>query len=470
MLFPSLTMGVKQMRSRRNFTESRAYDGSTSTEKFWRRAALVTLLTFAVAVPSSAQVASALIREGDALPAAGAGHVVASLANTATNHAGGFAVSLNSGDGSTTLSHIWGNAAGGAGAILRTEGTFGTFTQNSFESFYGMSDSGALAYSSSGDQGSSTGLDSVWVDDTPVAVEEEPMPTLPGQYWSFASRPSISADGTPHFVGGVTSTPGGSTENRLLSSTMAHTVLLMGGDAVPGLPEVLDTSGTVSFDYRFSALSSHYITEVQMANLSTTVDNAVVVDGAGLMLDGSLVQEGTAIPVSVGGLAGENWDGFDFMGYTEAGEWFFTGDSDGATATDEFILKNGSIFVREGDMLGGETLSGAIEGAYMNEDGDVAFIWDVQAGALEALYLNDQLLLTEGDEVDWTGDGAVDAGYTLTNFTGISALTIGDRDGMNEVRVYFTADVADPTGAELEGFFGLPVSDVPVELLAFSVE
>jgi hypothetical protein len=196
----------------------------------------------------------------------------------------------------------------------------------------------------------------------------------------------------------------------------------------------------------------------------------MVVDGAGLMLGGSLVQEGSPVPVVIGGLAGENWDNFDFTGYTEAGEWFFTGDTDGAVGTDEIIVRNGTITVREGDMLDGQTLSGSIEGAYMNEDGDLAFIWDVQGGSLEALYLNDQLLLLEGDEVDWDGDGAIDTGYVLTDFTGLSSLTLSDRDLMNTAKVYFTADVIGPQGLTLEGFFELAVEDVPVGLMEFTVE
>jgi hypothetical protein len=90
-------------------------------------------------------------------------------------------------------------------------------------------------------------------------------------------------------------------------------------------------------------------------------------------------------------------------------------------------------------------VSGYIEGAYMNEDGDVAFIWDIQADTIEALFLNGWLVLKEGDEVDVTGDGIPDAGAVLENFTGISSLTMSDRDPSDEtVQLYFTADVNLP--------------------------
>jgi hypothetical protein len=160
----------------------------------------------------------------------------------------------------------------------------------------------------------------------------------------------------------------------------------------------------------------------------------------------------------VGGLPGENWDNFDFMGITESGKYLITGDTDGDTGLDEFILVNGEIRHREGDMLDGFVLSGSIEGAYMNEQGDVAFIWDVDdpvLGNVEALYFNGALLLKEGDEVDITGDGIIDPGAVIDSFTGISTLTVGDQQGGGSVNIYFTADIAVPGAPEVEGFFCL---------------
>ncbi len=420
---------------------------------------VATGMTLAVS-PAPAHTASSLLNEGDPLPAAGPGHVVASLNNTAVNHVGGFALSLNSSGSSGTLSHIWGNAAGGAGDIIRTEGTFGTLVQTSYESFYGIDDSGSVAYSASGNGGPAGDFDSVWKDDTPIAVEGEPIPALPGLFWSFASRPGISADGIPYFVGGTRDTPGGTTQNRGLFSGLAPIPLLLGGDLVPNIPNILDTASTVSFDYRFSALTTHYIAEVQFVG-SSTANNAIVIDGEGLMLGGTLVAEGSPIPAGVGGQGGENWDNFDYSGHTESGDWFFTGDTDGVVTADEIIVRNGTISLREGDVLDGETLSGAIEGAYMNADGDLAFIWDIQLDTFEALFLNDMLLLQEGDEVDLDGDGNVDPGAVVSGFTGISTLTLSDRDMDNNVQVYFTADVdtagTSSTTDDIEGFYCIVV-------------
>ena len=186
-------------------------------------------------------VASSLLNENDPYPAGGGDHVVGSLSNTAVNHAGGWALTLNSSGVNGTLSHIWGDPNGVAGSNLRTEGTFGPLVQTSFESFYGMSDAGNLAYSASGTGGPDGNFDSVWKDDDPLAVEGDPYPNLPNQYWSFASRPGISADGIPFWVGGLRDTPSGTTSNRGLFFGKGAVALLLGGDAVPNLPAVLST-------------------------------------------------------------------------------------------------------------------------------------------------------------------------------------------------------------------------------------
>ena len=52
------------------------------------------------------------------------------------------------------------------------------------------------------------------LDQSPVAeqilVEEDPVAAFPGQLSTFNSRPGITADGIPYWVGGITDTQGGS--------------------------------------------------------------------------------------------------------------------------------------------------------------------------------------------------------------------------------------------------------------------
>jgi hypothetical protein len=401
-------------------------------------------ILFSSAVSAGSGVASALVNEGDDL---GGGQIVTSINNPAVNHLAGWGFGVNTTDGITTLSHFFGNPLGGLGAIMRTEGTFGVYTQTGFESFWGMSNAGEIAYSPTvNEAGGSTGLDGVWIDDTPWAVEEQPS-LVGGNFWVFGSRPGITADGQIYWAGGISSTQGGSSQNRGLF--LGNTVVLLGGQAVPNLPNTLVTSG-VDFDYRFSALGTNYIHDAQMTG-STASDRAIVLSGQGLIAGGTLVQESQVVPVSVGGNGIEAWQNFDFLGVTEDGQYMITGDTNAATL-DEFIFKNGQMLYREGDIIDGVIVSGDIEAAYMNESGDIAYIWDHTGGTLEALFINDNLLLSEGDAVDWDGDGLIDAGFIVDSFTGISSLALSDRDGNDIVSVYFTADIATPGGV-LEGGF-----------------
>ncbi len=407
---------------------------------------------------ASAQVASALLIEDGVLPGA-PGQTVGSISNTAVNHAGGYAVSINGEDGVSTFSHVWGNATGGAGTVLRTESTFGNYEQTSFESFFGLSDAGEVAYSPSGTDTvtMTTSIEAVFIDDVPVLIEFQPTLGLPGQFWTFGSRPTITADGIPFWVGGFADTPGATTQGRGLFRGLGQVPLLVPGDVVTDLPFPLDDAATVSFDYRVSEFGTNYIAEVQMESGSMTNDGAMVINGDGLLVDGSVVREGDPVPAAAGGLAGENWDNFDLFGINEAGDYLITGDTDAAAANNEIVVVNGQIIHREGDALSGATLTGSITGAALNEDGDVAFIWQIEsdAGAIEALFLNGGLLLEEGDQVDMNNDGVVDNDFV--EFSGISALSMSDRDADGNVKLYFTGDAIE-SGAEVEAFFCLETS------------
>ncbi len=416
------------------------------------------LLLLALVIPARGEVAGALIMEGDVLPGAPAGHAITSISNTAVNHSGGSAVTVNTSDGTTTLSHAWGSSAGGPGSVIRTEGTFGNFQQNSWEGFFGFSNAGVVGYSPTSTDTSSgtTGLDGVWLDDNVIMIEEAVYPNMPGMFWTFGSRVGVTAAGAPYWVGGFSSVQGGSTQNRGLYFGPGATPILVGGGVVAGLPDTLSHSNTVSFDCRYNAAGTSYIAEAATQTGSTLNDNHMVIDGSVIFLNGLAVSENGPVPPAIGGLAGELWDNFDFVGIG-AGGWMFTGDTGAGTAVDEIIVVNGIIEYREGDTIETEILSGAIEGAYMNDDGDLAFIWDIQAGTIEALFMNGRLLLKEGDEVDINGDGNIDVGTALTNFTGISTLTISDRDGSGNVDVYFTADVDVPVAMSDPGRIAIAV-------------
>jgi len=403
------------------------------------------LLTAGVALSTAAASAqTAIIRDENPLPSDPA-LTVTSIGGVATNQAGGFAVQVDVNDGTNTLDGAWGSYAGGAGTLLRTEGTFAGFIQGNYETTIALS-ANAVIYSPSCESiaTGSTGLDSIWVGDTPIAVEEEPFP-MSTLFWRFGSRPRTTEAGVPAFVGGLTDTQGGSTTERAFF--LGTTPLYRTGDNVPGAPAPL-SSTAVDFDSKISANGTNNIALLDADTGSSSDDGVMAMNGMAMMLGGAIVRESLPLPAAVGGLAGENWDNFDYMGITEAGNYAFSGDTDGSTDTDEFIVRDGVIVHREGDTLDGEILAGSIELLYLSENNELAFVWDIEnpAGSdLEALYFEGALLLREGDEVDWDGDGTIDAGFVVTDFNSTETLAI-DSNGV----VYVSADIDTNGGGNLE--------------------
>ena len=305
--------------------------------------------------------------------------------------------------------------------------------------------------------GATTGLDGAWLDSLLLLNEEEPIAALPGQFSTFNSRPGITFNGHPYWVGGFSDTQGGSTQNRALFYGTSATVLIAGGDSIPGVTEPVEVGSSIDFDSRVSELGTSYITHA-LLDASATDDGLIVVNGNAQAIGTDLLRENSPVPASAGGLVGELWDNFDFLGINEAGNYMVTGDTNAATANDEFVLVDDQIVLREGDLLGSDTISGAIEGGFLNANGDWSVIWDandVSGANREVLILNGEIILSEGDLVDWNGDGIIDAmdnNTTIENFTGISSLTIGPRNPSGQVPVMFTAD-CDVNGSTLEGGF-----------------
>ena len=412
--------------------------------------AIASLLFFGFASEIFAQsVASALLREGEVIPGT-MGNVATAINNSATNGFGGFSFTLTADD---NISMIWGSLNVGPPTVLRLEGPLAGLTVTGFESFFGMSDTGRFCYGTTADNPGTgaTGLDGVFLNDMLLLNEDEPVADIPGTFSTFNSRPGVTANGIPYWVGGITEKKGGGTDARVLFMGTDATALLMSGDSISGVAEPIGGSG-IDFNLRMSHCGTNYI----MASFLDGGDDVLHINGEALTTDGAVIRTGVEIPESVGGI-GDSFDNFDFFGVSENGSYMATGDSDGNTATDEFVMIDGQIVLREGDSIGSGTLAGAIEAGFRNEDGDWAVVWDANLGAanLEVLIFNGDVILTEGDLVDWNGDGVIDTsddGAVIDNFTGINSLTMSRVDATGTLRMYFTADV-DVNGEILEGGF-----------------
>lgn len=283
------------------------------------------------------------------------------------------------------------------------------------ESTMGVSDTGGFIYSPS-----VNGNDAVHTHAGTLLQKGDPIPPLPGLFSSFNSRPTMLPNGTAYWVGGSTPTQGSSTStNRHLfkatdpSNPASITRVLGGGDLINGIP--IKTSAS-NFDYWISDDGLHHIHVLDMDTGSTTNNEHIYLDGA------FVAQEGH----SAGG--GELWQSFDIVGVNNAGNYIFTGDTDGAVATDEFLAYNGVIAVREGDTLDGHTLlSGyALRAASINNLGGVVHMWGLSADEHLFYGLGNDLansvqLLQTNDEIDTNGDGVSD--YLVTDFK--ASTTIG---------------------------------------------
>ena len=366
---------------------------------------------------------------------------VTSVGNLAANSAGGWCVGATVSDPAGTLSLFYGATFGMPPTTLVTEGLYGSLQQTSFESFFGFGNAGEVSYSPSTDDvlSGATGLDGCWVNTTVIANEDDPILSLPGKVFRFNSRPNILGTGEPVWIGGINDISG-ATEGNALFRGASQSVVVMENDVLPGMPFPLSSGSAVDFDFRFSPSGNHHILAVDLASPSFNDDLYVDYDGAALLIGGLIVGEGQPMPPALQVAPGENWDNFDSFGISDDGSYLFTGDTDGPTATDEFVVIDGAVALREGDLVGGLPLSGSIESGALSAREDWGVVWDVDdplLGNVEALIFNGRLLMKEGDTIstDLTGDGIPEVG-AITNFTGLANLSIGiDR------AAYFSMDL-----------------------------
>src|SRR5690606_18699139 len=211
-------------------------------------------------------------------------------------------------------------------------------------------DNGEFIYSPSID-----GNDGVWTDQGYLLADGDPAPGFEGDTLvTFNSRPTMGANGTAYWVAGVNDGAGGtSTVNRALYMSTDRTpattsVVLRSGDIVGGFPLAGGSDG-IGFNYEFSDDGTHHILGLVLETGSSTDDNVVYVDGAIVAREAH--PNGSGI---------DNWDNFDIHRILDDGTYGFTGDTDGSTATDEFIAINGTIVLREGDVVDGVTLGSGV--------------------------------------------------------------------------------------------------------------
>lgn len=342
---------------------------------------------------------------GQPLNGVGGGGTVTTLNNPSVNGLGqvGFTGAINTGSGTTNFVYV-NNAI-----VFRNDSVPGL---TGTESQMGLSNAGDFIFSPS-----IGGNDSVYTSNGKLLQETDPAPGFPGQNSVFNSRPQMAADGTAYWVGGIG--PAASTTTRVLYKATpagggAFNVgpALTGGQLIGG--EAITATG-IDFAYAVSDNAANIINRVTFSG-STATDAAVVLNGSTVVArEGSIPTGGTAA-----------WQAFRSVDVNDNGEYVIYGDD--TSAADDILVYNGSVLVRQGQVLGGETLGSTIDGAALNNVGGIVQLWDLPGTGQEALFYglasdigSSQLLLRTGQGIDTNGDNVAD--YTLTDFNASSTIS-----------------------------------------------
>lgn len=369
--------------------------------------ALVMASGVAFAGPVPAVSGDVVVREGDTVDNA----LVTGMGSPFTNGNGDVGAVLTLDDGRRAIwygsSVIFTSDLGLPDVLTGGEGTMG------------IGNNGEFIYSPS-----FNGNDSVFGQNGLILAEPAQAPGYdPGFEITFNSRPQMIDDGSGFWVGGINDGQGGtsSIERAVFRSNPNGTI-----DRVVGAGDIISNSGGlavnvgsgVDFDYHVSGGGTNMINVFTTNTGSTANDGVVAVNGA------MVARESLATG------QGDNWDNFDHVSINDNGNYAFSGDTDGAGSSDEFIAINGSISLREGSGLDGLTLGGSVNALSINNLDQAAFIWNTDEET-ETLFFADNLLnmssaikiLSVGDLFDENNDGIGD--WIIDDFNASGAVGPG---------------------------------------------
>jgi MYXO-CTERM domain-containing protein len=268
----------------------------------------------------------------------------------------------------------------------------------------GISDAGGFAYGPSVD-----GDEAVWTDaglffrgGTPapgitngvILTIESPMMLPSGDVWvnmNVDTNNDLQTD-----VEALFQAPAGMPSGA--------TMVLATGDLIGMVP--IAPFGLDDYNWNVSRNGAHHIVQVDLQTFSTTSNEAILVDGA------IAAQEGTTTG------AGDSWLNFlSGVSINDSGNHLIGAQTDGPTTTDLVIAYNGTVALREEDMVGTTVVDGFVHAVALTNGGSAAFIWG-SSTATEVLYAacdasdlanTSRVVLSTGDQVDVDNDAMPDA-------------------------------------------------------------
>lgn len=249
-----------------------------------------------------------------------------------------------------------------------------------------------------------------------IIREEDPAPGYAvGAVINILYRPMMLPNGRMYFVASIDEDNNGSSDSRAIYQVSPGgfiSLFYTSNNPLNG-GQVLSNTNGYDFDYDVSENQAFSIHVVDMNTGSTLNDGGVAVNGT------LVLQENDPLNLT------EDFDNFDMVRINSNGDYLVSGDSDGSTTTDEYIIVNGSVQVREGDVLDGYPLTTAatVQNMDINDNGDAVFHW-ATAGIEEYLFtgnVNDPgglasatMVLKRYDTLDVDGDFEWD--YVITDF------------------------------------------------------
>ncbi len=419
------------------------------------RTALVLTAVLSITTTTAAEPPRAILREGDSL---GGNQTVRYIIGPHTNGGAAVVARVQAGPAPFELTdHLWGSLSGEAPGVLRSAGIVGDREVHWFHDSPFASESGSLFYGAL-----STYLPTldqrwgVWRDDSVIVEEGESVPGLRDRVWDQLFVRHCSSDGSALVYEGTTLQPGsGIMRDRLLISTAQPEPLLVSGRLIPGLGVAMISGGGVIIrEPGFSRSGDHFSAIVLVEELGI----AMVVDGAAALAHGAPMTNMGTIPAASGGVPGERWGMFAYSAIDGDGHWVQSGDTvDGPAGGEGYLAWDGDIIFRAGQPI----YDGTVIAEYsdvgdlaMNDDGDVVMYWRTMVDGIErdVLIVNGRAVLQSGDQVDWNGDGKLDAATFDRFWEGDSfpyvdpnTVAVTERDAAGRIAVTF-AGWADPNG------------------------
>ena len=183
-------------------------------------------------------------------------------------------------------------------------------------------------------------------------------------------------------------------------------VLISEQDSIPGAP-----APTSVFEFEsthFGNDGQSYLTQARSFPPNRTVDTTVV-NGQPVIIGGQLLPDSGFTSVVADTAPA-------FAAMNEAGIWFARGNNVDGT---DWVVIDGDLYATEGDAIlpaSGE-LWADFDGITVDPDGNVAVIGETSLGGQAAVYNGSLVLARTGDAVDLDGDGLLDDGLFIRDFS-----------------------------------------------------